>query len=602
MPRFPRPLLAVGLVLLPSFATQATEIHIVSGDEESLSFVNYRVGANLLWGSGYLGEGVVIANVEAGHFWADHDAFQRFDAGGDPLAPYVFLNAAPGDTELGEVDFHATMVAHVLAGGGNTAEEPDTYPFATAGMAPRATLWSGAIATSFDKTVANAGSFEVTDESFRTPYVAFFTGSSAATGHARADVINSSWGFDDPSYQAAETRLITGLAAQNASVAAVFSAGNSGYGINQVGGLASSPNVLSVGSLGGADGLTPSSFSSGGPVAFYNPATDTLIPEARAAVHLSAPGEDLWLAAYRQRTGGLEPILIRDAIDDTSTDLYFAKQDGTSFSAPIVAGGIALLKDVARRHLYFSGVENTARLQAALDTRVLRSLVMATSLRTHGWHNGQHLGPGGAVLTTQALDYQTGAGAFDVSRAALVLVYGTKDVPGLGGGTDLQPSGWDLGAVNFGASTDYFIDLTGVLDASELVVSLNWFVADSYDAATGASTYGSFADLDLEVWYVSFGDNPVSLLAASRTLYNTTEFLRFAISPGARYALRVRFDQFVYDLDPADNNTTIYGLSWVTSSIPEPASFGVLAGLLALSFTFRRRARVPSSPRARSTP
>src|SRR5690606_5079135 len=105
-------------------------------------------------------------------------------------------------------------------------------------------------------------------------------------------------------------------------VAAVFSAGNSGYGINQVGGPASSPNVISVGSLGGADWLTPSDFSSGGPVAFYNPATETLIPEARTAVHISAPGENLFLAAYLQRTGGLEPLLIGEDIDDNSTDLY----------------------------------------------------------------------------------------------------------------------------------------------------------------------------------------------------------------------------------------------------------------------------------------
>jgi hypothetical protein len=228
---------------------------------------------------------------------------------------------------------------------------------------------------------------------------------------------------------------------------------------------------------------------------------------------------------------------------------------------------------------------------------VLRSLVMASSLRTEGWDNGQQAGPGGSIITTQAVDYHTGAGAFDVSRAALVYVFGTADVPGLGGGTNLQPSGWDFGSATLGGNNDYFIDLSGVLEPSELAVSLNWFVDDSFDVATGETHYGSFADLDLEVWSVSFGDNPATLLAASRTAYNNTEFLRFPITPGARYALRVRFDQFVYDLDPAANNNVGYGLSWTTTSIPEPASFTLLAGLAALGFGLRRRPRFRASPR-----
>lgn len=575
------------LALLPPLTSHSAEVHFFGGSESAPELINYTVGTDLLWGNGYLGEGIIIANVEAGHFWSGHEVFERFGAGGAPLAPSLFVNAAPGDTELGEIDFHATMVAHVLAGGGNSVDTPDTYSTGAMGMAPRATLWSGAIATSFDKTVENAGSFEITDESFRTPYVAFFRGADS-TGNVRADVINSSWGFDDPGYQAAETRTITGLAAENPAVAAVFSAGNSGYGVNQVGGPASSPNVISVGSLGGAEWLTPSTFSSGGPVAFYNPATETLVPEARSAVHISAPGEKLFLAAYRQHTGGLEPVLIQDGIDDPAANRYFVA-DGTSFSAPVVAGGIGLLKEVARTH--FPADEVPDQLQAALDTRVIRSLIMATSLRTVGWDNGQHLTPGGAILTTQAVDYLAGAGAFNVARAALVYVNGTADVPGLGGGTNLQPSGWDFGAVSLGGNNDYFIDLTGVTDASELIVSLNWFVSDSFNAATGETSYGSFADLDLEVWSVSFGDNPGSLLAASRTRYDTTEFLRFAIAPGARYALRVRFDQFVYNFVGPTPGDVSYGLSWVTSSIPEPAAFALFLGLASFSFGLRRRPR-----------
>ncbi len=589
MSRLTRTLVATGLCLIQAQIGRAATLQFLGGSETAPELVNYAVGADLLWSSGYWGEGVVIANVEAGHFWSGHEVFERSGAGGSARPPYLFLNADAAGTELGETDFHATMVAHVL-GGGNSAGTPDSYTTYGIGMAPRAALWSGAIATSFDKTVENAGSFEITDESFRTPYVAFFTGTNPATGGARADVINSSWGFDDPTYQAAETRTITGLAAQNPTVAAVFSAGNSGYGVNHVGGPASSPNVISVGSLGGAAWLTPSSFSSGGPVAFYDPATQTLIPEARTAVHLSAPGENLFLAAYLQRGGGLEPLLIQAGIDNPANNLYFNfTASGTSFSSPVVAGGVGLLKEVARDH--FSGAANAERLGAALDTRVIRSLIMATSLRTDGWDNGQRAVSGGALVTTQALDYRAGAGAFAVGRAALVYALGTADVPGLGGGADLQPSGWDFGSVGLGGNNDYVIDLTGSIGPSELAVSLNWFVDDSFNSATGETVYGSFADLDLEVWSVSIGDTPSALLAASRTAYDNTEFLRFAIAPGARYALRVRFDQFVYDLDPAINDHVSYGLSWATSSIPEPAAVSLLTGLAALGFGLSRRRR-----------
>lgn len=581
-----------------SRAEMPPSLHVLAGDQNAPAFINYAVGAELLWTNGYFGQGVVIANVEAGHLWSSHEVFNRA-ALGLSSTPALQLNATPtaGAPELGEVDFHATMVAHVLAGA-KTVADPLTsevsLTLAGAGLAPRATLWSGAIATHFDKTIQNAGSFQISEESFRTPYVAFFTG----TLGGRADVINSSWGFSDSGQQADETRVLSGLAAQNPSVAAVFSAGNSGYGVDQVGGPASSPNGFSVGSLGGADLLTPSSFSSGGPIAFYNPATATLVPSARAAVHLAAPGENFALAAYLQPTGGLEPLLSPQTIS-SATNLYFTfNQSGTSFSAPVVSGGLALLKSLARVEFAGPAGSPNPQLDAALDTRVLRSVTMAAALRTAGWNNGQATAPGGHVLTTQALDYRTGAGAFDVSRAAIVYVLGTADVPGLGGATGLAPSGWDRGSVTLGASTDYTIDLSTVLSPSELVVALNWFSADHFDVSVGVS-YGSFADLDLEVWSVNAGGAFGTLLAASRTDYNTTEFLRFTVAPGERYGLRVYFDRFVYNLDGTSLATpTLYGLAWATSAIPEPAAFASLLGLFAAGGAGLRRPRRAPALRA----
>lgn len=578
--------LALGLGLLANTPARAADLHVLIGNQNTPTFFNDIVGTDVLWNAGYFGSGVVIANVEAGHPWAGHEVFDR-TALGIALTPALQVNApaSPAAPELGEVDFHATMVAHILVGA-KTITNPDTsvdVTLAGIGMAPLATLWSGAIATTFDKTIENAGSFETSDESFRTPYVAFFTG----TPHGRADVINSSWGFDDPSGIALETRTLTGLAAQNPTVAAVFSAGNSGGGPNRVSGPATSPNLISVGSLGGDRWLTPSSFSSGAPADFYNPATDTTIPGIRAAVHLAAPGENFALAAYLQPTGGLEPLLNDAGINNPANNLYFNfNQSGTSFAAPVVSGGIALLKNIARGGVY------SLPQDSAYDTRVLRSVLMASAFRTEGWDNGQAPGPGGAIITTQALDYRTGAGALNVGQAALLYALGTTDVPGTGGGTGLAPSGWDRGSVTLGNSNAYVIDLTGVTSPSELTVSLNWFVSDTFNSIDGTVAYGSFADLDLEIWSVSFDANPATLLAASRTLYNTSEFLRIGITPGTLFDLRVRFAGVVYDFDASSVGGVVYGLAWATTSIPEPASFATLASLGAAFLALRRRPRL----------
>lgn len=588
-------ILLATLGLLSPQTSRAAQSLYYGGSEDNPVQIPSLVGADWLWAYGYLGEGIVIANVEGGHVWLDHDVFQRFASDGSPI-PTLLVHAPAGDTELGEHDYHATMVGHILAGGKNSDVDPDTYLLATLGMAPRATLWSGAIATSFDKTLDNLGAFDISDESFLYPYVAFFTGTNPVTNGARADVINGSWGFDDPTFQDRNARIITGLAAANPDVAAVFAAGNSGYGVDQVGGPAYSPNVISVGSLGGPDWLTPSTFSSGGPIGFYDPILDIVIPASRSAVHISAPGESLFLAAYLGYTGSLEPALIDQEIEETFTaDLYFAfTPQGTSFSAPAVAGGIALLKDVANTHFPVAG--NPGQLQAALDTRVIRSLIMATALRTEGWDNGQHVHTDGSILTTQAVDYRTGAGAFNVLRAAELYVIGTADVPGLRGGSDLAPFGWDFGALGLGEHNDYVIDLGAVTIPVELIVSLNWFVSDTFDLLSGETAYGSFADLDLEIWSVGFGDVFDTLLAASRTAYDTTEFLRFPVAPGARYGIRITFDRYVYDFD-GTGALVGYGLAWVSNAIPEPSAFAMLTGGIVLAIVLPRRRRPLESGR-----
>jgi hypothetical protein len=526
--------------------------------------INTLLGAQTFYDAGYFGQRTTIANVEAGFVWGGHEVFDRtgLNVGGAPALTYADASAA------GEVDFHATMVGHVLAGTG--LQSDGSLSLVGAGMAPLATLWSGAIATSFDS--ANIGSFEISDDSFLTPYKAFFTGSLGT----KPDVINSSWGFDDPAGTTKENRILTALAAENPTVAFVRSAGN--------GGPTAAPGVgyngIVVGSLGGHSDpkpyLQPSTFSSSAAADFYNPVTGQTLTGVRAAVDISAPGEDLFLAAYLGDSGSLAGTQYVSATPPT--DQYFVNQAGTSFSAPIVAGGIGLLKDVSYGGVYLSGQAE------ARDTRVLKSVIQAGATETSGWNNGQVL-INGVTVTTQALDYATGAGRLDLDKSAAIYVGGTTDVAGTGGGA-IQLEGWDYGVVGAGGHNDYFFDLTAP-DQAELTVALNWFVNESFDAATGQPAYQSFVNLDLSVWSVVDGLFTEEI-ASSESLYNNSEFLRVALAGGGSYGLRVTFSGTVYDVTGGVSSEA-YGVAWTLGAAPEPAEWGIAMGLLVLAILWRRR-------------
>lgn len=548
------------------------------GTLDAIETVNFLVGAGIFYSAGYFGQNTVIANVEAGHVWGGHEVFDRTGLL-LPSSPSILINATPHPTEspeLGAIDYHATMVGHVLAGTGSLGN--GNLSLLGAGMAPFATLWSGAIATRFEHDEEKIGEFEATKESLLVPYRAFFEGSLGT----KPDVINSSWGYDDPAGTDEFTRVLDSLAGNNPSVTFVRSAGNGGATMSP-GGPGSGFNGITVGSLGGGDDtipfLRPSTFTASAPSDFFNPATGETISDARAAVSVAAPGEQFALAAYLGKSGSLAEFV---GEGDPSTDLYFVfNQSGTSFAAPVVAGGVALLKDVSKNPAYFADQPESR------DTRVIKSVIQAGALKTIGWDNGQQLDESGVLVTTQALDYATGAGRLDLETSVAIYLFGTTDVPGSGGGV-IASLGWDLGEIGVAESNDYFFDLA--FDGPvELAVSLNWFVNDVFDAVAEQALYGSFANLNLEVWAVVGGafDHPV---ARSATLYNNSEYLRFVLAGGS-YGLRVTHDGMIYDFPGAASRET-YGLAWVVVAVPEPAEWAVaLALLLAMVVAHRRRAR-----------
>ncbi len=552
-----------------------------NGAFQSLTFVNSVVGWDTFFNAGFYGSGRVIANVEAGLVWDGQEAFLR-PAG----SPATVSKTLVGTGALNELDFHATMVGQVLAGTGYVAgSNPANFYYSGLGMAPLAQIWSGAIATSYSAT--QTGSFDTTTDSTVSVYRAFFQG----IGGVKPDVINSSWGGSDPAAASPEMLAIDGLARQNPTVAFVAAAGNEGAGAVSAPG--STFNGITVGSLGGSAFLDPSSFSSRGPADFYNPVTGQTLAGVRAAVDIAAPGENLVLAAYLGQTGSLgastDPTIQAMLQTTPPTDQYFLNQSGTSFAAPIVAGGITLLKDAAANDIFY----NLNGVASANDTRVLKSVLMAGATATTGWNNGQAVNGQGVIVTTQALDYATGAGALNLNNAvAIYLLSGTRDVPGSTGGA-ISASGWDFGTVGRSQSNDYLF--SNPFDtAVELTVSLNWFAGRTFNDGSGLGEDLSFANLSLQVWQVRDGAF-LTLVAESATVYSNTQFLRIDL-PAGTYALRVTFDGLVYETVPGSVAGEDYGLAWNSQTVsnsqtlPEPATiFLLLAAGLVVCLKARKK-------------
>lgn len=539
-------LLLGGAVCTPRAAAEAERSDVfaapvVDGSPLWVKFVNDLTGWRPYAEAGFLGSSTVVGNIEAGHIWSGHEVFRRPPSATNGFV--VFSNAHA----LNQLDYHATMVGHVLAGSGFNGTG---YDFLGLGMAPDAAVLSGSVATSFSSN--SLGAFSASYQSVVTPYRAFMTGQGVARA---ADVINSSWGGPDPSATQPETVALDGLAAQNRFSALVASAGNSTN--EPVGRPGAGFNEITVGALGTATFLVPTAFSSRGLLDFYNPVTGTVVTNARVAVDIAAPGDQFYLAAYLGNQGGIPAAAPSLVQQPSPTNLFFFNVSGTSFASPMVAGGLAVLKDVANRDLFW----NLNSLTNAKDTRVAKSVLMAGAVETFGWDNGQSRASNGAVVTTMALDRVVGAGAMDLGRSGDAYFFGTRDVTGTNGGT-IASSGWDFGTLGRGAANDYFFGSAFGQDV-ELTVSLNWFAGRSFDMNTNLGSNLSFADLNLEVWEVD-GGSFSSLVGSSATIYNNSEYLRLDLAGGRTYGLRVTFEDMVFD-QTAGVTSESYGLAWLAN-------------------------------------
>jgi hypothetical protein len=542
--------------------------------------INTLVGADAFYSQGYTGTHAVIANIEAGHIWNGHETLTHV------------LQIPNNPAALNEFDGHATAVGMILAG--RRGLNPGSYQ---EGVAPDAQLYSGAIATQWSGPRYFADFSTLNSVIFDQYRKAFSTGVNV-TGR-RADVINSSWGFPSPSNGSDTISIaLDGFANANSRTLFVIAAGNDGPGANKIGRPAAAYNEMTVAALGRNPPYdSPAAFSSGGLNDYADPVNGTK-SDARQVIDIAAPGQNLSSAYYGGETGGNGTTDNPAVSGPGPTGLpygplggpdYYSRGGlgGTSFAAPIVAGGAALLYDAA--YSVFAGNDD------ARDARVMKAVLMNSADKTLGWNNGQvaHPNGNGGVLTTQGLDNRVGTGRLDLATAYDQFLSGTTDIAGTASGSlgSVNDIGWDFGQVVSGVTNDYYFGTP--LDAgSKFTATLTWFRDRRIDASNTVFD-DSYDNLDLELWSVVDGI-PASLISESRSLYNESEHFSFTLPATGDYALRVRWSNEVFDR-VADANQEYYGLAWwdgpglKTVAVSEPASLALFV-IAAMVFGTARHA------------
>ena len=475
----------------------------------------------------------IVANVEGGHVWSGHQTLTHVSQFvNDPTVQDIDKNPLTP-----EYDRHATGVASVL--GGHAAPQD----------ADRIELHSGAVATKWNGK-AYSGNFTTTPQAVSTAYGTFF---------GFADVINSSWGGQDPSGTSFAALITDGFANQHPHSTLVVSAGNAGPAPNTVGGPGSGYNNIAVGALqnNGTDVYDKvATFSSRGPQDYSDPVHGT-VPSARAEVDLVAPGTHLTTAHYGGQTGGNQPSL-PGSHGSAEPNAYRMDVKGTSFSAPVVASGIATLIDASKNDPYLADHPD------ARDARVLKSVVLNSVDKMPGWNNGQTPHPNGlgGVITTQALDWISGAGAFNLDQAyEQYLRSETRDIPGVGGGT-IGKTGWDQGQVGIGQTNVY--PIREVLPANTvLTVTVSWFRDRSFAPASMVAGESGHADLDLIIRDTATRQ----VVAESISPYNVVEHLSFTLPSRSSYQIEVIYTGNLF----GRIRQTPYGLAWIAKAPTQQA-------------------------------
>jgi hypothetical protein len=537
--------------------------------------LNTFLGADRYYAAGITGQNTIAFNLEAGHFWNGHETLQHVATNSTNFVNASSTFGGGGIAPL--YDRHATWAA-MLVGGRQTNVNPQIRQ---QGIAYGTDLRSGAIATAWSGS-AYALSFSITDATYQAAYDGAF---------GTAQVINSSYGYGDTPGTANFTRFTDARAFTNPGTLHVVSAGNSGPGTNTVLAPGSGYNTLTVAALGSANTFNSvASFSSRAPQDYgYVGTGGGTIAGVRAAVDLAAPGESITTAFYGGQNGGNNTSLDGSTNQGSNAAAYSDSIGGTSFAAPLVAGGAALVSSAARTLPPL--VSNTA----ASHAMVVKSLLLTGADKTAGWNNGQAsvtVSGTSFIQTTQSLDWAVGAGRMNLDRTFDIQLLGQTDVAGTATGLlgDVAELGWDFGNAQINVGNDYL--LPTLVAGSSFTATLSWMRNRSGTNVSNAADVAQ-ANLDLSLWQLDESNAFSTLIARSASLYNTVEHLHLAIPSEGRYGLRVEYPNNSFDLTPGrrwgnSSNQQEYGLAWNAVAVPEPGTL-LLAAVGVAVWLARRR-------------
>lgn len=532
-------------IMYASVEEMVLENQLTSGTGGGTFNIGTFLGAGRYYSNGLTGQGALVANVEGGHVWNGHEALQH-------VTNYFQSSQTWSNGVVSAIyDRHATQVGLVLAG----RQTVTNGSIRQQGIAYGADLLSVALATSW-VSPAYALSFNISG----TTYHAGFT-----NAFARTDVINSSFAYTDPSGSNSLTVFTDAMAVANRDTTFVTGAGNSGPSTNTVGSPGAGYNAITVASLGNANAYdTVSGTSSRGPQSFlnYTNGVATIIAGVRAAVDIAAPGVGITSALFGGQSGGNNPTLAGSTPWVTNSNSY-VDVSGTSFAAPIVAGGVGLMAGAAKS---LPGLSNNTE---APQSTVLKAILLTAADKTPGWTNGQ-VSTNGIITTTQSLDWVVGAGRMNLDRSFGIQINGQTGVNGTNTGFQgtVASSGWDYGASTVGVNNDYA--LSGrLLGGSTFSTSLSWLRERTHSFSFGniSGSDVAQADLNLSLWSLGVNNTYESVVAQSVSLYNVVEHLSFNLPTTGYYGLRVGYAGNTFDLTPGQTwgsatNRQAYGLAW----------------------------------------
>jgi serine protease AprX len=295
--------------------TLNTRVHATGVDAGSLATTYPKtVGADRLWAAGITGRGVGVAVIDSG-INGDMPDFENAD-GSSRVTANVISN--PGATRPGDEVGHGTHVAGIIAGNSFNRELADPARGAYVGIAPEADLVT-------IKTADDAGNSTVLDVITALQFVV------EHRDELNIRVVNLSVSSDTPASYVDDPLDAAVEFAWHSGIVVVAAAGNRGGAADAVHyAPGNDPYAISVGATDEVDTLDPADDTT----AAFSSRGDT--QDGYAKPEVLAPGARI-----------VAPLAIGSAFQTLCPQCViggaYLRMGGTSMSAPVVTGAVALL-------------------------------------------------------------------------------------------------------------------------------------------------------------------------------------------------------------------------------------------------------------------